>query len=243
MKQRTVLLIAAGVTAFTLVGVGMLVRISGPQTTVDAMPTTAAVGQSTVPSPTVEIVLPITPANQPATPSVAVPTPEQEAAYRQLIQEANRRLEQANQRIAQLEQQLSQADQQAASPSQTAAYAQARAAAAAPAPSTSAPVVALTPQQALALGLQQVPDSSALKMPELVDFQGKVAYEVVLNLGVLYLDANTGAVLYNGVSAPAVAQPAATYPRNEEHDDDHEDDDAHEEDEDDDAHEEDEDDD
>ncbi len=225
MKQRTALLIAAGVTAFTVVGVGMLVRISGPQTTLDATPTTAAVDQ---------IASPVTPANQPATPSVAVPMPEREAAYRQLIEEANRRLEQANQRIAQLEQQLS--NRQAASPSQTTAGAQAKTATATVAPTTNnnAPAVALTPQQALALGLQQVPGSSALKMPELVNFQGKVAYEVVLNLGLLYLDADTGAVLYNGVSVPAVAQPAAPSHRYKEHDDDHEDDDEHEEDEDDD---------
>jgi uncharacterized membrane protein YkoI len=54
---------------------------------------------------------------------------------------------------------------------------------------------------------------------ELVNFQGTVAYEVVFDSGKIYVDASTGAVLYNGTvsSAPATIGPdqaafvAATY--------------------------------
>ena len=37
--------------------------------------------------------------------------------------------------------------------------------------------------------------------PELVNFQGSVAYEVLLDQGVVYVDANSGQVLHNGTVA------------------------------------------
>jgi len=40
-----------------------------------------------------------------------------------------------------------------------------------------------------------------LATPELVSFQGTVAYEVHLDRGLVYVDATTGNVLYNGVPA------------------------------------------
>jgi uncharacterized membrane protein YkoI len=38
-------------------------------------------------------------------------------------------------------------------------------------------------------------------------YEGTLAYEVVLDQGTLYLDANSGGVLYNGVSAAAGSGP------------------------------------
>jgi hypothetical protein len=40
--------------------------------------------------------------------------------------------------------------------------------------------------------------------PVLVDFQGTVAYEVALNRGLVYVDATTGRILYNGAAQTVV---------------------------------------
>jgi hypothetical protein len=42
---------------------------------------------------------------------------------------------------------------------------------------------------------------NALQTPTLVNYSGKVAYEVVFPDGKVYVDANTGSILYNGVLA------------------------------------------
>jgi hypothetical protein len=42
-----------------------------------------------------------------------------------------------------------------------------------------------------------------LSVPELVDYQGIVAYEVILNTGLIYVDANSGQVLYSNTAAIA----------------------------------------
>jgi hypothetical protein len=65
-----------------------------------------------------------------------------------------------------------------------------------------------------------------IRAPELVRFEGKVAYEIGFTRGVVYVDANTGAVLYNGARGgggsgqPTPAQPPAS--GGGEHEDDHE---------------------
>lgn len=47
------------------------------------------------------------------------------------------------------------------------------------------------------------PGIRLLTTPELVDYQGSVAYEVATDRGLIYVDATTGQVLYNGAQAPA----------------------------------------
>jgi hypothetical protein len=42
-----------------------------------------------------------------------------------------------------------------------------------------------------------------MRTPELVSFQGAVAYEVVLDRGTLYVHANSGQILYNGTAPVA----------------------------------------
>jgi uncharacterized membrane protein YkoI len=81
------------------------------------------------------------------------------------------------------------------------------------------PEVALTPQEAMSAAVIAVPGARILSIPELVDFQGTVAYEVILDLGTIYIDASNGAVLYDGtVYAQSVAP--AYYEHEEEYDDD-----------------------
>jgi uncharacterized membrane protein YkoI len=55
--------------------------------------------------------------------------------------------------------------------------------------------------QASAIALGIVEGTSLLQQPRLVDFQGKAAYEVQLSRGMVYVDASTGQVLYDGVTA------------------------------------------
>ena len=84
-----------------------------------------------------------------------------------------------------------------------------------------APLAALAPQDALTLALAVVPNGISLSAPELVDFQGVTAYEVSLAQGLVYIDANTGGLLYNG-AAQTTAQNSRTSEQEHEHDDDHE---------------------
>lgn len=69
------------------------------------------------------------------------------------------------------------------------------------APASNAVDVQLTPGQAAVIATNAVPNSVLVRAPELVDYQGTVAYEVGLNQGYVYVDANTGRVLFNGANA------------------------------------------
>ncbi len=76
-----------------------------------------------------------------------------------------------------------------------------------PAPASSAaaapaPHYAISPQEAAQIALRVAPGTQLTSNPDLVRFQGAVAYEVTLDRGQVYVDANTGQVLYNG--APAI---------------------------------------
>jgi uncharacterized membrane protein YkoI len=74
---------------------------------------------------------------------------------------------------------------------------------------------AVTPEQAAALALKAAPGAALTSTPELVNFQGKVAYEVVLSLGKVYIDPNVGTILYNG-AAPTSASGPVSGPVNED---------------------------
>jgi uncharacterized membrane protein YkoI len=74
---------------------------------------------------------------------------------------------------------------------------------AASATSTLAPIPTATsypvsPDLAIYLAQSVAPNSYLIRTPELVSFQGTVAYEVTLNTGRIYIDANSGQILYNG---------------------------------------------
>lgn len=100
-----------------------------------------------------------------------------DAEYKKTIQEANQRLTEAYQKIQTLE-----------------------AAAATPTSSVtdSYPV---SPELAVGLALNLVPGSTLVKWPDLVDFRGTPAYEIILDQGAVYIDASTARLLYNGATA------------------------------------------
>ena len=157
MSQRTAILIAFGLTAFLLV-------IGG-----------AVVGQVVHPTPAQAAPQEVTSAPVEAQVSPDVQGwMEREAAYQELIRQANQKLEQAY-----------------------AQQAQSQASATAPA----AAAYAISADQAAEIALQAVMGAKLLRPAELVDFQGVAAYEVALNWGMVYVDANTGKILYNGALA------------------------------------------
>ncbi|GAB4440398.1 MAG: PepSY domain-containing protein [Chloroflexi bacterium OHK40] len=93
---------------------------------------------------------------------------EREAAYQTAIAEANRRLEQANQQLAQ--------QRSAATPS-----------------ALSDAVISAA--QAQTIALQTAPGATLLRPAELVRYQGVLAYEVVLDQGTRYIDAERATLL------------------------------------------------
>jgi uncharacterized membrane protein YkoI len=62
-------------------------------------------------------------------------------------------------------------------------------------------VYPISPDMAAYLALSIAPGSYLIKNPELVSFQGAIAYEVTLNSGRMYVDANNGQILFNGAAA------------------------------------------
>ena len=74
---------------------------------------------------------------------------------------------------------------------------------------------------ALLLAQAAAPNARLQGNPELVSFEGNVAYEVVTNLGSFYIDANTGQMLYNPTAQQTVARSGEH--ENEEHEFEHED--------------------
>ena len=94
---------------------------------------------------------------------------ERESAYQDLARQANERLQQAYTKL--------QAQAQAAATS---------------------PAMVFSAEQAANIAVQISPGAALLNDPELVNFQGVMAYKVSLNTGVVIIDANSGRVLYNG---------------------------------------------
>ena len=68
----------------------------------------------------------------------------------------------------------------------------------------------ISPENAAAIALQTAGTEEALlKIPELVSYEGKSAFEVQLTDGVLYIDSLTGEVLFNGVPQLITPEKAA----------------------------------
>lgn len=99
--------------------------------------------------------------------------PTREAQYQALIAQANQTIAEANQKIAQLS-----ANQAVADPT-----------------STPYPISA---DQASAIA-SNASGETAVAIPELVNYSGTAAYSVKFANGLVYVNANTGEVLYNGV--------------------------------------------
>jgi len=75
-----------------------------------------------------------------------------------------------------------------------------------PSQGTANSTVNLSPQDAMLIAFLANPQSRIVRMPDLVNFQGTVAYEVTLDQGVVYIDANDGTVLYNGAAQTTSVQ-------------------------------------
>ena len=85
----------------------------------------------------------------------------------------------------------------------------------------------LSAAQATALAKQDTPDAILQATPELINYNGTAAYEVLLDSGTTYIDANLGAIL-NPVSSSVVSSDyhAEGYD-DDDHDDDYKDKDKH----------------
>jgi hypothetical protein len=104
---------------------------------------------------------------------------DREAAYNQLIEKANQQLEKANQDLKTLQEQAAQ--QQPVVNQQSVVS------------------VAVSVEKADEIaGEVASPGLVATRKPELVDFEGKTAYEVPYQNGSIFVDAQSGSVLFNG---------------------------------------------
>ena len=97
-----------------------------------------------------------------------------EAQYQGLIAQANNTIDQANQQLAALQGQTQ--------------------------PTATAALYPISADQALAIA-QNAVGETASQPATLVNYSGSVAYEVVFADGKVYIDANSGSILYNGVAA------------------------------------------
>ncbi len=82
-------------------------------------------------------------------------------------------------------------------------------------------LAALSAAQATALAKQDAPNAILQATPELINYNGTAAYEVLLDSGATYIDANLGAVL-NPVSSSVVTSDyrAEGFDEDDDHDDD-----------------------
>ena len=110
-----------------------------------------------------------------------------EASYDKLITEANQKLEQANSNLQIMQNQITALQSQIQANNPTAAIA--------PQSVSTAISAKDAVQKAEKVSEDIIPPA---KTPELVNFQGKTAYEVVFLKGSVYVDAQSGEILFNG---------------------------------------------
>ncbi len=124
--------------------------------------------------------------------------------YRQLIDEANSRIQQLKDENARLRQEM---DQAIAGDNATA-------------PQSAPAAGQISADSAAQVALNLAPGAQLLGTPELVNFQGAMAYEVLLNAGTVYVDANSGQPLH-AISARQRNRQRFEQDQNQ-HDDEHE---------------------
>jgi uncharacterized membrane protein YkoI len=180
MSQRTAMLVATTLTVFVVITIVGVVWQLFQKSTVD----TLALQVAPQP-PTTQL----TGATQAVTGPTDAEVAQREAAYQQLIQQANQRLEESYKQQQELTKEL------AAEKSKQAAAVVVPASA--PAQENLQPKYNLSSDQAAALALQAEKGAVLVKPADLISFQGTAAYEVTLDRGVVYIDANTGKVLYD----------------------------------------------
>ncbi|HET7378353.1 MAG TPA: PepSY domain-containing protein, partial [Anaerolineae bacterium] len=148
-----------------------------------AAPAPVAAAAQSAPAPSID------PASQ-----VIAQLQDREVAYQQLIEQANQRLQQAYEQQKAMAAQINKARAIAAAAPRASQPAQAASVAVAAQPT--GPTLSAESAQNIAI------DASGGKWvsraPQLVLFENKVAYEIGFTSGAIYVDANSGAVLYNG---------------------------------------------
>jgi hypothetical protein len=172
MSQRLALIISAALTAFVLVLAG---AVFGKYSRSDSAAATAAPDAAAATAAPEAVAATAAPEAAATDPTAAPPEAQlylqREAAYRDLVSQANQRLQEA---YAQLQ---SQSAAQSAAPA----------------------AVLITPQELAAIVAQVAPGLNLQGQPQLTTYQGKAAYQLVLGTGVLIIDAQTGQILYNGL--------------------------------------------
>jgi len=195
MSQRTALLVTTALTVFVMVMMVGVVWQLFQKSALNTMALSANANNQkaeTAAPPQAPVAQPDAPdANtQPATQAQIA---EREAAYLKLIQQANARLDQAYKQQQDLTKQIAE--------QKTNAKARAEA--------IQQPKYSFSPEQAVAIALAAVPGAVLTKPAELVSFQDTPSYEVTLDKGVVYVDANTGKVLYNSATVVVINQPGS----------------------------------
>lgn len=82
-----------------------------------------------------------------------------------------------------------------------------------------APEYPVSRELAAGLGRAALGGGALLREPELVNFGGVVAYEMIFDRGQVYVDANTGVVLYNSAATSLQASNSSAFRENEDGDD------------------------
>jgi hypothetical protein len=173
MSQRSALIVSAALTAFVLFLAGAVIgRFSRAEVAPTAEVVDAASPEATA-SPAADAAVD----PQALTSQEAQMYLDREAAYRDLVGQANERLQ--------------------------AAYTQLQAQASAPV--ASAMQAQITAAEAAAIALQAAPGAALLSNPVLTVFQNLPAYQVVLTAGVLMVDARSGVILFNSATTLATA--------------------------------------
>lgn len=140
-------------------------------------------------------------AEKAAAPQMVQRNQQQEASYNALLQQANAQIEKANADLQAMQKKL---DEMKQSQGKTA-----------PAPASAS--VTISPSQAHDTAQKAAaPGQQATGTPDLIEFEGKTAYEVVFPNGSIYVDAVSGAVLFNGtvpqvITADKAGQIASDY--------------------------------
>jgi hypothetical protein len=189
MKQKTLFFLAAAISVLILAIAGGVVRA------------TVAVQKAENDSLKAQIV------------QLQVTYSVRESEYNQMIDKANQDILEANNNMVSLGKQIKNAQlkaaQQKPAVTPTPAPNSALVSAASPAVPTQA-LAAIQPdaaqQAAQAVALQ---NSQPAKTPELVNFEGQVAYEVTFDTGAIYVGAQDGQILYNGTLPHQITQDEA----------------------------------
>ena len=182
MSQRTAMLVATALTVFVVIAIVGVVWQLFQKSTVDTLAL-----QVTAPAQTTELMGEAKAVSGPTEAQVA----EREAAVQQLIQQANQKLAESYQQQQELSRQL------AAEKAKQAAAVVVPPQVPAPAQTILQPKYNVSPDQAAQIALEAEKGAVLVKPAELISFQGAVAYEVTLDRGLVYIDANSGKVIYD----------------------------------------------